>query len=347
MITVNSISRIEIPPYNPINIKDYGAKGDGVTDDTKAIKAAIAAAPPYAGGFIGLGGVAIYFPPGNYIISETIEIDRNCWLYGAGRDGTTGIRLADHSNCDMFHIGRKGAPQEPVTPTIKGIVFSMDRTKQAAGCANIRFFNMIRHGIFYDLFFRQATDANLVFEVEEGFSIYSRNNYFQHVSCEYAVGAAIRGRHSYNLNFFMCYFGFGIGAGYKALDINMSSAQLNIINNWFLTNISECNIEIQSTQRVNITGNTFRTKGDNVAGTSIINLRFGMDNVIIANNNISVDSNYQYGFRLGRATNVLVHDNIVKGYYDQPFTSTEEFASQHIYNNIVNEGFQPVFPIPE
>lgn len=47
------------------NVMAYGAKGDGVTDDTAAIQAAINAC-----GVAGRG--LVYFPPGSYIISSTL-----------------------------------------------------------------------------------------------------------------------------------------------------------------------------------------------------------------------------------------------------------------------------------
>lgn len=47
------------------NVKDYGAKGDGIQDDTRAITNAIAACRD---------GVLL-FPAGRYRISNTIEID--------------------------------------------------------------------------------------------------------------------------------------------------------------------------------------------------------------------------------------------------------------------------------
>ena len=51
-------------PYQPVdNVLDYGATGDGVTDDTAAIEAAITAA--------GVGG-AVYFPQGVYKVSRTL-----------------------------------------------------------------------------------------------------------------------------------------------------------------------------------------------------------------------------------------------------------------------------------
>jgi len=45
------------------NVKDYGATGDGVTDDTAAIEAAILAAGP---------GGRVYFPAGTYNVSRTL-----------------------------------------------------------------------------------------------------------------------------------------------------------------------------------------------------------------------------------------------------------------------------------
>lgn len=50
-----------------ISVKDYGAKGDGTTDDTNAIKATIA----YAGA---IGGGTVYFPAGTYLVSAPIPL---------------------------------------------------------------------------------------------------------------------------------------------------------------------------------------------------------------------------------------------------------------------------------
>ena len=56
------------------SVKDFGAKGDGTTDDTAAIKAAIAAA----------GGGTAFFPLGTYVVSDTlVQPDMQTWL-GAG-----------------------------------------------------------------------------------------------------------------------------------------------------------------------------------------------------------------------------------------------------------------------
>jgi len=53
-----------------VNVRDYGARGDGQTDDTQAIRRAMAA------------GDNVYFPTGWYIVSETIKMNRNTKFIG-------------------------------------------------------------------------------------------------------------------------------------------------------------------------------------------------------------------------------------------------------------------------
>lgn len=61
----------------PINVKSYGAKGDGSTDDTAAIRAAMAAG----------AGHTVYFPAGTYQVSGyPIVIASNTHVVGDGRE---------------------------------------------------------------------------------------------------------------------------------------------------------------------------------------------------------------------------------------------------------------------
>jgi Pectate lyase superfamily protein len=76
----------------PVNVKDYGAKGDGETDDTAAIQAAINTLPTPATH----PGGTIYFPVGDYLITgEGISLDHldSVVLAGAGSDFASGTRL--------------------------------------------------------------------------------------------------------------------------------------------------------------------------------------------------------------------------------------------------------------
>ena len=55
------------------NVLDFGVTGDGVTDDTTAIQAAIDATP--------IGGV-VFFPVGVYLITATLTVTEGIWLIG-------------------------------------------------------------------------------------------------------------------------------------------------------------------------------------------------------------------------------------------------------------------------
>lgn len=73
--------------------RDFGAKGDGVADDTAALQAGIAASSDRGKD----GGTKIlYLPNGTYRVTSTLVVNARVgpWVYGESRDGVV-IRLAD------------------------------------------------------------------------------------------------------------------------------------------------------------------------------------------------------------------------------------------------------------
>ncbi|KAH8898657.1 pectin lyase-like protein [Thozetella sp. PMI_491] len=66
------------------NVKNYGAKGDGTTDDTDAINKAIAEKDQCSGACYGstTTGAIIYFPPGVYLVKSAIEISYGMQVIG-------------------------------------------------------------------------------------------------------------------------------------------------------------------------------------------------------------------------------------------------------------------------
>lgn len=63
--------------FAPLNVKDFGAIGDGVADDTQAIQDALDAVP--------VGGRAVYMPAGRYKVTSTLRIEKDgTTLYGDG-----------------------------------------------------------------------------------------------------------------------------------------------------------------------------------------------------------------------------------------------------------------------
>lgn len=66
-----------------LSVRDFGAVGDGTTNDTKAIQSTI-------NQVLSAGGGVVYLPPGKYLISSQLKIDgSNIALQGAGKDATT------------------------------------------------------------------------------------------------------------------------------------------------------------------------------------------------------------------------------------------------------------------
>lgn len=89
-------------------MRDFGAKGDGVADDTVAIKSAIAAARKY-----GKGAIA-YVPGGHFIVSETLELSGSNYTFGGsgyrtaliwrGKTGGTTISIHDPDHITLENI---------------------------------------------------------------------------------------------------------------------------------------------------------------------------------------------------------------------------------------------------
>ncbi|RRV10121.1 mannuronan epimerase [Pseudomonas sp. v388] len=93
------------------NVKNFGAKGDGVTDDTAAIQQAIDAAAAAGGG-------QVYVPPGTYIVSGGEEpsdgclmLKSNVYMYGDGM-GVSNIKVADGSDTKITGIIRSAYGEE-------------------------------------------------------------------------------------------------------------------------------------------------------------------------------------------------------------------------------------------
>ena len=59
-----------------VNVADYGAVGDGATDDTAAVQAALTSVPA--------AGALVCVPPGTYLISQPLSIRSNTYLKGSG-----------------------------------------------------------------------------------------------------------------------------------------------------------------------------------------------------------------------------------------------------------------------
>ncbi|KAI9763844.1 MAG: hypothetical protein M1840_009028 [Geoglossum simile] len=106
LVSTRALRRLtQIRRIKSRNVKDFGAKGDGITDDTTAINLAIS-----SGGRCGPGCASssttpaiVYFPPGTYIISSSIVDyyytqligNPNCLPVLKATPGITGLGIID------------------------------------------------------------------------------------------------------------------------------------------------------------------------------------------------------------------------------------------------------------
>jgi hypothetical protein len=106
-----------------VNVKDFGAAGNGVTNDQPAISAAIAAA---AG--------TVFFPPGIYVIYTPLRIAKSAVLVGSGSGSV--IKAVD-CNGQWPHTGNDDYPLISIRPN--GASFSdvtVTRLTLDGSCAN-------------------------------------------------------------------------------------------------------------------------------------------------------------------------------------------------------------------
>lgn len=101
--------------FNIVNVRHYGAKGDGVTDDTAAIQAAIDAANTAGGG-------TVYFPTGIFRITVALELKSNVYLDFAPGSiiDMTGVSLQGSYRYGIRAIGTVGDSIVLTSDAIKG-----------------------------------------------------------------------------------------------------------------------------------------------------------------------------------------------------------------------------------
>lgn len=84
-----------------VSVKDFGATGDGVTDDTTAITAAITAVSTTGGG--------VLFPPGTYCVSSTITLGNGDAATNSTVNGISLIGFGSGTGSNFASAGTNGA----------------------------------------------------------------------------------------------------------------------------------------------------------------------------------------------------------------------------------------------
>jgi hypothetical protein len=280
-----------------VNVKAYGATGDGSSDDTAAIQDAINANP----------GRTIYFPHGTYAITQ-VTIPDGCTILGDGQGNT------------FYYTGSTPAPN-PMTNGSMFVPFGgntndlfLVTTTQSVNFEKVSFFSSAqdlgssvkRTGGSYITFTTPGdTGTNFGSRINNCFFAYGYNNiqfndnagwvinqcYFANWAND-SVYMANNNNHDYGdacytNNYSDCNVGSSLGTGVHIHQV--SSGGLKIVGNKFLAGSYQYLGELAAGAQTSIyacTGNSF--EGASVAAIAFNTLANGYGNGIISGNQFTV-----------------------------------------------------------
>lgn len=139
MVYSDASNIVRAPWRDRVNVKDYGARGDGATDDTSAIKSAIDAVGAAGGG-------EVYFPPGTYLVTDSntsathadsqaaiLVLYDNIHLRGSGI-GATKLTLAASADAHVVKFGLRmeAVPVIVANCSIRGMEIDGNKSNQTS-----------------------------------------------------------------------------------------------------------------------------------------------------------------------------------------------------------------------
>jgi parallel beta-helix repeat protein len=216
-----------------VSVKDFGALGDGTTDDTAAIQAALNAAPQYG---------TVFFPYGNYIISNELIIPTSNLL-------VTGRARITAKATTQFEFMLKATSLSGVT--VENLRFDANKSNRSSG-ATTRFM-----GVAF-LACTECQFINLQVENCRGY------NNISGVAIA-AAGQSIRCRID-GCTITNC--GDAGNTPSTDADAVFTSGEQNVISNCIATNCTDTGFVIESSNQSVISGCTTRLCGAGAAITS-------------------------------------------------------------------------------
>jgi pectate lyase-like protein len=137
MAQVEHDAGVSVPPANALNVRDFGAKGEGQEDESKAIQKALDA--------VGSGNM-VFFPPGNYKIERPLKPKSQTQLVGVHvpsyGTGPTALSACKIGLGDKF-VGEGAIAYDSNDPggfavEIKNLAFDDQRTSKRSVVHGIR-----------------------------------------------------------------------------------------------------------------------------------------------------------------------------------------------------------------
>lgn len=144
---------IDTDKVTAINVLTFGAKGDGVTDDTACLQAALNAVPSTGG--------TVFIPAGTYLVSTALTPKANTMMIGAGaatvlkKNAAIAILLISNNSCsirDLVVEGVKASFTSAGNWSITGSdCFISNCVSQNAGGQGMNFSNAVRFRLAHSL----------------------------------------------------------------------------------------------------------------------------------------------------------------------------------------------------
>ena len=164
-----------------VSVKDFGAVGDGVTDDTAAVQAADQQARAL--------GATLLFPGGTYMVSQLVLYTGSNWI-GAGRDATT-IKQIAGSNKDLIYGYNSNANWGSITPvnfangfTLKSLTLDGNSANNTSGSGIAAFAS---RPIIEDVFIKNCAEYGMRTEYHDasaGLDTFAMEGYFSDIKID-------------------------------------------------------------------------------------------------------------------------------------------------------------------
>lgn len=141
--TIATTAFVKTATTSAINVKSYGAKGDGTTDDTTAIQNAITAA------YNQTNGGAVYLPTGTYVVSSQLTVtkntSKNTIIFGDGMYASV-IKFTASTAGEAFYVGSSTVTGGGVNVTFRdfGIVGTNTTNQKGVYLENANLMKFVR-----------------------------------------------------------------------------------------------------------------------------------------------------------------------------------------------------------
>lgn len=288
-----------------VMVTDYGAKGDGVTDDTAAITSAISAA----------AGMALLFPAGTYIVGSTISIAGTGIVFLGEGPGSV-LKLAASVNAPLLSF------DAATNIRVRNLGFDGNGANQSSTSTRIiRIQNGAADLYFEGCYFKNSYHDNVFINANT-----NPCNRIFFTNCEFngtqtSTSASVRATDCNDLNFIGCYFtDWGADAialsWFQATDGGLIVAGCTFKNTdatlFAIETVASGTVDEYRAKNVTIVGNVFDGNDNATGGSGISGI---MDNATISSNvwRNSGSANWRCGIEASGQNWTIQNNNLDNG----------------------------------